>query len=115
MDDSRRVALIEMLTQGKDGSPAQLVRFQFGNHLGSACLELDTQGNVITYEEYFPCGSTSYQGVAQSISPAAKRYRFTGKERDEESGLNYHGGALLTMPFGSGDGWPPIQPGSPTG
>ena len=26
-----------------------------------------------------------------TIKAASKRYRFTGKERDEESGLNYHG------------------------
>ncbi|MDO9013454.1 MAG: RHS repeat-associated core domain-containing protein, partial [Polynucleobacter sp.] len=91
MDDKQRIALVETRTQGKDGSPAQLIRYQFGNHLGSGSLELDDKANVISYEEYTPYGSTSYQAVDQSIKAAAKRYRFTGKERDEETGLSYHG------------------------
>ena len=74
-----------------DDSPPQLIRYQFGNHLGSASLELDEQAQIISYEEYTPYGSTSYQAVEQGIKAAAKRYRYTGKERDEESGLEYHG------------------------
>ena len=74
--------------------PPNLIRYQFGNHIGSACLELDDQAQVISYEEYYPYGSTSYQAVSQTISPASKRYRYTRKERDEESGLNYHGARI---------------------
>jgi RHS repeat-associated protein len=91
MDDKQRVALVESRTQGNDGSPAQLVRYQFGNHLGSASLELDDKGIVISYEEYYPYGSTSYEAVDMTIKAAAKRYRYTGKERDEENGLEYCG------------------------
>ena len=90
MDDKQRIALVETRTQGNDGSAAQLMRYQFGNHLGSASLELDSSAEVISYEEYFPYGSTSYQAVDQSIKAAAKRYRYTGMERDDESGLNHH-------------------------
>jgi RHS repeat-associated protein len=91
MDDKQRVALVESRTRGDDGSPCRLVRYQFGNHLGSACLEVDEQAVVISYEEYTPYGSTSYQSMNQSIKAAAKRYRYTGKERDEQTGLYYHG------------------------
>jgi RHS repeat-associated protein len=91
MDDQQRIGLVETRTQGADGSPAQLIRYQFGNHLGSSSLELDDDANVISYEEYLPYGSTSYQAVDKTINAAAKRYRFTGKERDDESGLSYHG------------------------
>ncbi|MGH8546431.1 MAG: RHS repeat-associated core domain-containing protein, partial [Gammaproteobacteria bacterium] len=91
MDDQQRIALVETRTQGNDGSPAQLIRFQFSNHLGSASLELDDAGQIISYEEYFPYGSTSYQAVNKNIKAAAKRYRYTGKERDEETGFSYHG------------------------
>lgn len=90
MDDQQRIALVETRTQGVDGSPAHLVRFQLGNHLGSASLELDDQAQIISYEEYFPYGSTSYQAVRKDIEVPAKRYRYTGMERDEENGLNYH-------------------------
>ena len=44
MDDQQRIALVETRTQGDDGSPAQLIRYQLGNHLGSASLELDEAG-----------------------------------------------------------------------
>ncbi|MCP4402897.1 MAG: hypothetical protein GY801_37045, partial [bacterium] len=91
MDDTRRIALVETRTQGDDGSSPQLVRYQFGNHLGSVSLELDDGGEIISYEEYYPYGSTSYQAVDKNIKAAARRYRYTGKERDEESGLYYHG------------------------
>lgn len=91
MDGKRRVALVETRTQGDDGSPAQVIRYQFSNHLGSVALELDDQAQIISYEEYYPYGSTAYQAVDKTIKAAAKRYRYTGKERDEENGLYYHG------------------------
>ncbi|HEX4966044.1 MAG TPA: RHS repeat-associated core domain-containing protein, partial [Thermoanaerobaculia bacterium] len=91
MDDKQRIALVEARTLGDEpGLPAQLIRFQLGNHLGSASLELDDQAEVISYEEYFPYGSTAYQAVRSQIE-TPKRYRYTGKERDEESGLHFYG------------------------
>ena len=91
MDDKQRIALVETRTQGNDGSPAQLIRYQFGNHLGSAILELDDQAQIISYEEYYPYGSTSYQAGRSAAEVSLKRYRYTGKERDEESGLTIMG------------------------
>jgi len=90
MDDKQRIAIVETRTQGDDPAPRQIIRYQFGNHLGSASLELDTGAQVISYEEYYPYGSTSYQAV-RSQTETPKRYRYTGKERDEETGLYYHG------------------------
>ena len=90
MDDTQRLALVETRTQGNEpGMPAQLIRYQCSNHLGSTNLELDDQGRIISYEEYYPYGSTSYQAV-RSQTETPKRYRYTGMERDEESGLEYH-------------------------
>jgi len=91
MDDKQRIALAETRTQGNDSSPQQLVRYQLGNHLGSASLELDDAGQVISYEEYYPYGGTSYQAGRSAAEVSLKRYRYTGKERDEESGLCQHG------------------------
>ncbi|MBI4487611.1 MAG: toxin [Deltaproteobacteria bacterium] len=94
MDDKQRVALVETKTVDSD-SPLtphpSLIRYQFGNHLGSACLELDDVGAVISYEEYHPYGTTSYQAGPNAAEVSLKRYRYTGKERDEESGFYYHG------------------------
>ena len=67
------------------------VRYQLENHLGSAALELDGSGLVISYEEYHPYGTSAYHAVASAVQVSAKRYRYTGKERDEETGLYYHG------------------------
>lgn len=90
VDDKQRVAMVETLTFGEDEGPAQLIRYQHSNHLGSAVLELDDHADVISYEEYFPFGSTSYQAV-RNQTETPKRYRYTGKERDEESDFYYHG------------------------
>jgi len=91
--DHRRVLTVETRTadaRQADPAPARLLRYQYANVVGSAVLELDDQGGVLTYEEYFPYGSTAYQAVrAQTDLP--KRYRYTGEERDEESDLYYHG------------------------
>jgi len=93
MDDKQRIALVEtrrLDSAGNDHAPWQLIRYQFGNHLGSASLELDEQAQIISYEEYTPYGSSTYQAV-RSQTETAKRYRYTGKERNEESGFYYHG------------------------
>lgn len=95
MDDKQRIALVETKTVGTDPTPVQLIRYQFSSHLGSALLELDAQANIISYEEYSPYGSTTYQAVSSTLKAAAKRYRFTGKERDEESGFSYHSARYL--------------------
>jgi RHS repeat-associated protein len=101
MDDKRRIVLVERrITQGHDNSPEQLIRYQLANHLYSASLELDDDARIISYEEYYPYGSTSYQAV-RSQTETPKRYRYTDKERDDDSGLNYHGARYLAPWLGS--------------
>jgi len=53
-------------------------------------LECDDTGQIISYEEYHPYGTTAYQARNGAVQAAAKRYRYTGMERDEETGLAYH-------------------------
>ncbi len=93
MDDEKRIALVETRIPVKDEPVTEtthFIRYQLGNHLGSASLELGNDAEPISYEEYYPYGSTSYQAV-KDIKGIPKRYRYTGKERDEETGLCYHG------------------------
>ncbi|HXH09025.1 MAG TPA: toxin TcdB middle/C-terminal domain-containing protein [Alphaproteobacteria bacterium] len=109
MDDKQRIAVIEtrtLDTTGDDPAPHQLVRYQLTNHLGSTSLELDESGRVISYEEYTPYGSTSYQAV-RNQTETPKRYRYTGKERDAESGLYYHGARYYAPWLGR---WTPSDP-----
>ncbi|KNY25610.1 SpvB/TcaC N-terminal domain-containing protein [Pseudobacteroides cellulosolvens] len=98
MDKGHRFVMIDTETKPKvefgitmgRTAPSKTVRYQLHNHLGSAALELDDTARVISYEEYHPYGTTAYQAKNADIQCAAKRYRYTGMERDEESGLEYH-------------------------
>ncbi|WP_437975559.1 SpvB/TcaC N-terminal domain-containing protein [Sorangium sp. So ce295] len=101
MDDRRRVALIETKTVDTSASrvePTPRQRFQLESNLGSATLELDERGKIISYEEYVPFGSTAFRAADGCAEVAAKRYRYTGKERDEETGL-YAFGARYYAPW----------------
>ena len=48
-------------------------------------MELDEGGQIISYGEYYPYGSTSYQAKTSMCEVALRRYRYNGKERDEET------------------------------
>ncbi|GAB3903243.1 hypothetical protein GCM10028803_31340 [Larkinella knui] len=112
-DGGQRIAFVETRTDGADDGPAQVIRYQYTNHLGTSALELDPEGAIISYEEYYPFGSTAFQSGRSTAEVNLKRYRFTGKERDEESGLYYHGARYYAPwlarwtaadPIGIGDG-----------
>ncbi len=95
MDGARRIVLVETKTVDVDAvgvfTPVSRMRFQLDNHLGSASLEVEESGLVIGYEEYLPYGTTAYASGRSGVEVSGKRYRYTGKERDEETGLYYHG------------------------
>ncbi|MEZ5123894.1 MAG: RHS repeat-associated core domain-containing protein [Solirubrobacterales bacterium] len=91
MDDRTRVAMIDARNGIDDGTPAQVTRYQLANHLGSVAMELDGAQRLLSYEEYHPFGTTAYRATGNTLAVAERRYRYTGMERDEESGLCYHG------------------------
>lgn len=94
MDDQQRIALIETLTVDRADSllvPCPDQRYQLSNHLSSATLELDEAARLISYEEYAPYGETVYQVTRTGAEVKQRRYRYIGKERDDESGFSYHG------------------------
>jgi len=76
---------------GRPFSTDPIMRYQYGNHLGSVGVELDESAQVISYEEFHPYGTSAYRLLNSATEAPAKRYRYTGMERDEESGLGYHG------------------------
>jgi RHS repeat-associated protein len=90
MDDKQCIALVETRTVGEDVAPAQLARYQCSSHVGSVTLETDEQARIISYEEYYPYGSTSFTAT-RSQTETPKRYRYADKERDDETGLTYYG------------------------
>jgi RHS repeat-associated protein len=94
MDGTRRIAMVETKTVDTSVSaltPSPVTRFQLGNHLGSVAIEMDLQGNLISYEEYHPFGTSAYRAANSAFDVSLKRYRYTSKERDEETSLEYHG------------------------
>ncbi|MDR4505817.1 MAG: hypothetical protein MRK01_13680 [Candidatus Scalindua sp.] len=115
MDEGHRFVMIETVKQNTNPTPSpservgqRLIRYQLHNHLGSASLELDATAQVISYEEYHPYGTMAYQAKNASIKAAAKRYRYTGMERDEETGLEYHSARYYAAWLGR---WTSSEPG----
>ena len=58
------------------------------DHLGSASWITDYNGEPIQYIHYMPYGEL---WVNQRNSTYDERYKFTGKERDWETGYDYFG------------------------
>lgn len=53
-------------------------------------LELDEAARIISFEEFHPYGTSAFRMMATATEAPPRRYHYTGMERDEESGLNYH-------------------------
>ena len=66
-------------------------KFQLNNSIGSITMELDEQGQLISYEEYFPFGGTSIIAASSEVEVVIKEYRYSGKECDSSTGMYYYG------------------------
>jgi len=77
-----------------------LFRYQYSNHLGSACLELDHEAEVISYEEYHPYGTSAYRAMKSGIEAPPKRYRYAGMEVDDETSLSYQSARYFSLQLG---------------
>ncbi|QBS08408.1 SpvB/TcaC N-terminal domain-containing protein [Legionella israelensis] len=99
VDNQQRIALIETRitdTQLTESGPGKRVRYQLTNHLNACVMEVDDtpQAKLISYEEYYAYGGTSYIAYSSKTGLSVanrKRYRYSGKERDDETGLYYYG------------------------
>jgi RHS repeat-associated protein len=81
-----------------NGDPklAEVVRFYHADALGSVRAVSDLDGEVIARHDYLPYGEqippeTGRDDIAEYGAEAGNKHRFTGKERDSESGLDYFG------------------------
>ena len=97
--DDIEAVVIPFPTNRANTDPTPRLRAQLDNHLGSSSMELDDNGAVISYEEYFPYGGTSFRAKS-TAEVSDKRYRYSGKERDEETGLYYYGARYLAAWLG---------------
>ena len=74
----------------------QEIFFSHGDHLGSAHWITDLNAAPIQYIHYAPYGELVEN---QTIVGYDERYKYTGKERDKESGYNYFGARFYSSPF----------------
>jgi RHS repeat-associated protein len=86
-NDENAIALVESV-QG--AGPAR-IRYQCHDALGSTVVELDEEGAVINVETFHPYGATALIATETAVEVSVKRYRYHGKERDDETGLYYYG------------------------
>jgi RHS repeat-associated protein len=102
MDNQSRIVLVRVGRPFSDDStPA--VRYHLGDHLSSSNVVVNDTGAWVNKEEYTPYGETSFGSFTR------KRYRFSGKERDEESGLYYHGARYYAMWLARWTGTDPVR------
>jgi RHS repeat-associated protein len=97
---AKRIATIREGSDFGDTTPA--IKYNLDDHLGSSNVLVDENGTLVNFEEYYPFGEMrsirerhkkTIKHVSQTSfgSYAKKRYRFCGKEKDEESGMYYNG------------------------
>ncbi|MDD9336256.1 MAG: SpvB/TcaC N-terminal domain-containing protein [Wolbachia sp.] len=92
MDDKSRVAIHSYWTKGTpDETRESQNRYQLSNHLDSVALELNDNAEIMSYEEYLPFGGTALIAGKTVREVTEKEYRYSGKERDESTGLYYYG------------------------
>jgi RHS repeat-associated protein len=96
MDDKTCVAIMyywvqDDLQREVEKSGTRKLRYQLDNNLGSVSLEVDDDAALISYEEYFPYGGTAIIAGDNQKEVELKEYRYSGKERDDSTGLYYYG------------------------
>ncbi len=88
MDNQSRIAIVRDGPRHPDDQGVR-VAYHLGDYLGSSNVVIGgdaaTATSFVSREEYYPYGESSFGSFGK------KRYRFAGKERDQESGLYYHG------------------------
>ncbi len=85
-------------TRGSGGTVTGVspVLYYFSDHLGSTDVVTDASGNIVEESEYYPFGGE--RGITDS--GIGNNYKFTGKERDPETGCDYFGARYYCNPIG---------------
>ena len=75
--------------------PSGNIAYYFSDHLNTASVITDASGNIKSESDYYPWG-----GELQFVNGDSNHYKFTGKERDSETGLDYFGARYLSSAMG---------------
>ena len=94
---SKQDMLLGIITKNcAEHSDEKEIFYFHGDHLGSASWITDASSKPIQYIHYAPYGELIDN---QRVINYDERYKFTGKERDAESGYDYFGARYYASPF----------------
>lgn len=81
--------------------PAQDIHYYHPDHVGSATVMTDAEGDLIRERLFYPYGAPRLETDGPSASGTMiSPYSFGDKERDSESGLHYFGARYLAASLG---------------
>lgn len=83
-DGQKRIAFLRIGNSLNVNDLLPRIQFQIEDHRNNSNVVVGGDGNWTNREEYTPFGEISFGGFL------GKKYRFTNKENDAESNLNYH-------------------------
>jgi RHS repeat-associated protein len=75
--------------------PSNTVAYYFSDHLKTASVITDASGIIKAESDYYPWG-----GELQFVNNDSNDYKFTGKKRDTETGLDYFGARYYSNGLG---------------
>jgi RHS repeat-associated protein len=75
--------------------PGNAVSYYFSDYLKTTDIVTDAQGSIKNESDFYPWG-----GELQFVNGDSNHYKFTGKERDAETGLDYFGARYYSNGLG---------------
>lgn len=87
--------LIGGLISDRVDLPSKTVHYYYHDHLGTTNIVTDAVGDILNESDFYP-----YGGEMVITGSDSNRYKFTGKERDSESGLDNFGARYYASSFG---------------
>jgi RHS repeat-associated protein len=76
------------------------------DHLGSVRVVVDEAGEIVSSDDYYPWGII-LEGRSTDDNSYNAKYKFTGKERDKETGYDYFGARYFDSRIGR---WMQVDP-----
>ena len=104
--NNNRLAVLYGMTQAD--SVAELTYYFHPDHLGSASWITDLSGQPVQHLQYKPFGEINIDQHDPNMN-YSERFRFTGKERDAETGYDYFGARYYSSTLGI---WLSVDPKS---
>jgi len=94
VDNGQFKDMIHSMLDDPNNGKEKEVYFYHSDHLGSASWITDYRGKAVQHIQYLPYGEP-YINQRAAGTTYSERFRFTGKERDEETGFGYFGARYM--------------------